>query len=276
MTKSLKCREHNGNFMVEARRGRPPVKCNADNPCDAVQTAKRKLAKATGMHEEQIVIRGTGKPTRKELAAERERLAVADKVAVETNRRKDALAAEIKSRRSSVASEPRSPRNRSVPLAQAAKAELEAVGWTVQGRAYMMELDTEEDVSPDEMAEITAVRGAESLVMVWSNGSLMSQDYSMWHSKPSKNHMPARRLKFNPDEMTDNELIRAISGMKVTYWNTLGKSEESYVVSGEKLSIEHFYSSNGDEDSARRMVKFIDLNGNGFRHFHVDSLLKVG
>jgi hypothetical protein len=87
--------------------------------------------------------------------------------------------------------------------------------------------------------------------------------------------MPPRKLKINPDEMSDRELIQAIAGMKVTWWNTLGKTE-TYVISADKLSVEHFYASNGEEDTGRRIVKFLDQNGNGYRHFHVEALLKVG
>jgi hypothetical protein len=126
------------------------------------------------------------------------------------------------------------------------------------------------------MAQMTATRGSESLVITWNDGKLASQDYNLWHNRRSLNGMPARKLKFNPDEMTDRELIRAISGMKVTWWNTLGKTEETYVVSGDRLSIEHFYASNGEEDTGRRIVKFLDQNGNGYRHFHAEALLKVG
>lgn len=164
----------------------------------------------------------------------------------------------------------RSPRNPSVPLAQACKAELEALGWTVKGRGW------HEGGDLGDMAEVSAVRGSESLVILWNDGELLSQDYNLWHNRRSLNGMPASKLKFNPDEMTDRELIRAIAGMKVTWWNTLGKTEESYVVSADKLSIEHFYSSNGDEDTGRRIVKFLDQHGGGYRHFHAEALLKVG
>jgi len=126
------------------------------------------------------------------------------------------------------------------------------------------------------MAEVTAVRGSESLVITWNDGKVIRQDYNLWHNRRSLNGMPPYKLKFNPDEMTDRELIRQISGMKVTWWNTLGKTEETYVVSGDKLSIEHFYTSNGEEDTGRRIVKFLDQNGNGYRHFHVEALIKVG
>jgi len=174
-------------------------------------------------------------------------------------------------KRASVITAPvKPPANKSVPLAVACKAELDALGWTGKGRGWIEESD---DAM---MAEVTAVRGSESLVITWNDGKVIRQDYNLWHNRRSLNGMPPSKLKFNPDEMTDRELVRQISGMKVTWWNTLGKTEESYVVSGDKLSIEHFYASNGEEDTGRRIVKFLDQNGNGYRHFHAEALIKVG
>lgn len=275
MTKPLKCRAHSGTFRVEVRRGRPPVNCTEENPCDRV-TTKRKLAKATGLKESQIVVREPSRVERTASAIKNGRKTVTEPVdnkrigaamkeraakAAERPRKAAAKAPEIDS-------EPRSTVSRSVQVAQASRAELEAVGWVAKGRGWT---DGE-----DEMAELTATRGSETIVLTWCNGNLTGQDYSIWHSKPSRNAMPKRRLKFNPDEMTDAELIRAISGMKVTWWNSLAKSEESFTVGTRTLSIEHTFASNGDEDSSRRIVKFVDMNGGGFRHFHVDALLKVG
>lgn len=261
--KRVKCREHDGWFKVVVKPGRPPVRCTEENQCDKAEQIS-KLAKATGLRESQIVIgRPDAKPTRKQLAAERDALEAADKA------QRAAAKAPV------IESEPRSPRNRSVPLAQACKAELEALGWTAKGRGWFEEPDGGEFPGA-EMAEVTAVRGSESLVITWNDGKVSRQDYNLWHSRRSMNGAPASKLKFNPDEMTDRELIRAISGMKVTWWNTLGKTEESYTIGGTTISIEHFYASNGDEDTHRRLVKFVDMNGNGYRHFHVEALIKVG
>jgi len=179
-------------------------------------------------------------------------------------------------KRASVITSPvKPPTNKSVAQAQAAKAELEALGWAAKGRGWFEEPDGGEFPGAM-MAEVTAVRGSESLVITWNDGKVSRQDYNLWHNRRSLNGMPPSKLKFNPDEMTDRELVRQISGMKVTWWNTLGKTEETYVVSGDKLSIEHFYTSNGEEDTGRRIVKFLDQNGNGYRHFHAEALIKVG
>ena len=288
-TKPYKCRTHDGMFRIEVRRGRPPVNCSEGNRCDAFKPkrsrvvtkentataaekrrsnlpseteTKRKLARATGLREEQIII---SKPSRVE------------RVASAIKNRKTSISAEVPFRERPTEARAKAPEmnaesvstaNRSVQVAQAARAELEAVGWTAKGRGW-----TDGD---DAYAELTANRGSETIVITWCNGSLTGQDYSIWHSKPSRNAMPKRRLKFNPDEMTDGELIRAISGMKVTWWNSLAKSEESFTVGTKTLAIEHSFAANGDEDSAKRIVKFVDMNGGGFRHFHVDALLKVG
>lgn len=331
-TKPQTCRTHNGTFRIEVRRGRPPVNCSEDNPCDQAKpkrnrvvtkentaTSAQKLASRTGLRESQIVIK---EPTRVERAAsaiKNRRTAVVEKVPADElipdfrmmdlpalkayarkhfssisklTRRGDLIRAmeaqlaktqaaateevakeavrvtRARAKAPETNSEPRSQGNRSVLVAQAARSELEALGWTAKGRGWT---DGE-----DACAELTATRGSETLVLTWRNGNVTSQDYSLWHTKPSRNAMPKRRLKFNPDEMTDGELIRAISGMKVTWWNSLAQSEESYTIGTKTLSIEHSFTANGDEDSARRIVKFVDMNGGGFRHFHVDALLKVG
>lgn len=334
-TKPQTCRTHNGTFRIEVRRGRPPVNCSEDNPCDNAKpkrnrvvtkentaTSAQKLAAHTGLRESQIVIKEPSRVERTASAIKNRRTAVVEKAADELipdfrmmdlpalkayarkhfssisklTRRGDlirAMEAQIAKTQAAATEEvakeavrvtrarAKAPvqaatekvaalhtDNRSVQVAQAARSELEALGWTAKGRGW-----SEGD---DMCAELTATRGSETLVLTWRNGNVTSQDYSLWHTKPSRNAMPKRRLKFNPDEMTDGELIRAISGMKVTWWNSLAQSEESYTIGTKTLSVEHSFTANGDEDSARRIVKFVDMNGGGFRHFHVDALLKVG
>jgi hypothetical protein len=172
-------------------------------------------------------------------------------------------------------SKPRSQPNPSLALAQEAKRRLEALGWTVKGRAWVEDLM--EDPNPAALAQVTAVRGDETISLTWQDGTLVDQNYSLWSETPSDNGMPAKKLSFNPAEMTDGELVRAVSGMKVTWWNALARSNETAVV-GKKLTIEHIYDTieNGGTDAVKRLIKFVDLNGSGFRAFHVDALLKVG
>lgn len=149
--------------------------------------------------------------------------------------------------------------NPSLPLAMDAKGQLTALGWQVAGKAK------------GTSAQVTATRGAETLIMVWSGGELKAQDYSLSYVKPSDNGVPAHSLSFEPDELTNSELVQILRGMKVTWWNTLGNSTESATV-GNKVSIEHIY----DDDREKRIVKFIAHDGGGFRAFHVAALLKVG
>lgn len=316
--KELSCRVHSGGkFTVEKKAGRPPVSCTAANPCTKMRprkavsaakvstpervaskiknrkadeaTVKKNLAKATGLREEQIVIKDSQVPdfrtmdlpalkayARKHFSSiakltRRGELirAMEAQLAKQEEEQTSEVPAKARAKAPEIDSEPRSAVNRSVAVAQAARAELEAIGWTPKGRGW-----TEGE---DMCAELTATRGKETIVLTWRNGTLVSQDYSLWPTaKVRKGAMPKRRLKFNPDEMTDGELIRAIAGMRVVWWNALAQSEESFTVGTKTLSIEHTFASNGDEDTARRIVKFVDMNGGGFRHFHVDALLKVG
>ncbi len=111
--------------------------------------------------------------------------------------------------------------------------------------------------------------------MNWLDGELIAQNYSMEFEKPSDNGYPPNDLHFNPAEVTDSELVRLIKGMKVTWWNTIAGSKETAVIGG-NVTIEHIFFTNGDEDNSKRIVKFIDHGGGGFRAFHVSALLKVG
>jgi hypothetical protein len=140
------------------------------------------------------------------------------------------------------------------------------VGWVVKGKGGLGE---------HYWAEITASRDAETLVMRWVDTELVTQDYSFEYVKPSRNNVPESQLDFDPSELTDSELVRMIKGMKVTWWNTLGSTKETAII-GDKVTIEHIFFSSGDEDNSKRIVKFIDHGGGGFRAFHVAALIKVG
>lgn len=156
----------------------------------------------------------------------------------------------------------RSADNPSLALAMAAKEQLVNLGWVVQGKA---------DGAGGASAEIQASRGAETLIMRWSAGKVVTQDYSLEYEKPSLNGIPGRKLAFDPEELTDRELVDRIKGMTVTWWNTLANSTETGTI-GNKVAIEHLF----DGDNTKRLVKFIDHSGRGFRAFHVSALMKVG
>lgn len=127
------------------------------------------------------------------------------------------------------------------------------------------------------VVDLTAVRGDEMLIMVWVDGRLMQQDYQLWASdRPSANGKPANALTFDPDECTDRELVRALAGMKCTWWNVLGQKTEEAIIAPKSIKIEHAYNGLGDESPGDRIVKFIEHGGAGYRAFRVAALLKVG
>lgn len=232
--KRYMCRTHNGGvFSIPPRKGRPPVRCTEQYPCDKVNTASTS-----------------------------NRGAIAARVgASEASNRAKQLAKSI--------TRPAEPAvNPNVPLAMAAKAQLEAVGWLVKGKAFI-----DDEGTP--YVHLVASRGPETLVIEWQNGKLLSQQYALEFIKPSENGYPARQLSFDPAELTDSELVRMIRGMKVQWWNTIASSTETAVI-GDKVTIEHMFFTSGDEDNTKRIVKFIDHSGGGFRAFHVSALLKVG
>lgn len=220
--KRFQCRTHQGGiFSVPPRRGRPPVRCTEEFPCDKSTTD-------AGIPE---YVPAESKAT---LASARSKIPA-----------------------------PKGPVGNaaSLALARAAKAQLTAVGWEVQGKAA------------NDRVGITASRGSETLIMAWVDGKLTENSYSLLHEKPSDNGFPQSRLTFNPHETTDSELVRLLQGMKVTWWNTLGGSTESGII-GNKISIEHIFD--GSTENNKRLVKFVDHSGGGFRAFHIEALLKVG
>ncbi len=217
------CRSHPGGiFSYQAKRGRQPVRCTEDNPCDkadqpAESNRERQLAQSiTRPAERAPVVQKEGNP--------------------------------------------------SLILAKEAKSLLEAAGWVCKGRAG-------QDATA--WAHLACSRGDETLVMLWENGELISQNYAMEFVKSSDNGYPDSELRFNPDELTDSELVRMIKGMKVTWWNTIAGAKESAIVGG-TVTVEHIFRDNGDEDNSKRIVKFLDHGGGGFRAFHVGALVKVG
>lgn len=264
--KRYTCRSHPGGiFSIPARRGRPPVRCNADHPCDKSTTVENNVRDVPGVGRVAVVTQTKSdvldfdKMTNAELKAyAREHFSTIGKI---TSRAQmiTALRAQLaKSTPEAVAQGAKS-----VTLAMKAKEQLEAVGWVVKGSAAMG------------IATITASRDAETLVMSWRDGELLRQEYSMEFLKPQDNNIPDNELHFNPDELTDSELVRMIKGMKVTWWNTLASSRESAIIGG-NITVEHIFYASGDEDNSKRIVKFLDHSGGGFRAFHVSAILKVG
>lgn len=238
--KTLTCREHGGTFSVTPGRGRPPTRCGGK--WDACSRAES-FAIPPSEGSDPIV---PAKPPSEQY--------------------KHAM-------------------NESVSLAMAAKERLQAQGWLCKGRAWITE-PTDSLAFPNGStmaggrwgcAEVTATRGDETLFMVWAGGELKQQDYSLWHEKPSANNKPRGSLTFDPDECTDKELIRALAGCKITWWNTLGQFEMSGIIDPVKIRIEHIYNGKGDETPGDRIIHFNDRDtGGGFRAIKLAALLKVG
>lgn len=156
--------------------------------------------------------------------------------------------------------------NPSIGTAMLAQKRLQLMGWECKGHA---------DVSSN-WAALVCTRGEETLLMKWVDGYNTEQNYSLWYEKPSANGKPPNALSFDPDECTDRELVRALAGMKCTWWNVLGQKTEEAVIAPDSIKIEHAYNGHGDEQPGDRIVKFIEHGGAGFRAFRVAALLKVG
>lgn len=242
--KTLQCREHGGTFKVMPRRGRPPVRCTSDNVCSRFPGSSDTISEFVPAEDKPVLERARNKMrTRK---------------------------------REKLSPEASMDRNRSVLPAQAAKARLEPLGWLCKGRAWMEGPSDDGDPGGQMMAEVMATRDGELIILRWQEGLVIQQEYILWDEKPSANGKPSHQLTFDPDECTDRELVRALSGMKVTWWNALGQKEESGVVDATKIEVVHCYNGVGDETPGDRIIKFSDHAGTGFRAFRVAALLKVG
>ncbi len=245
------CRDHGGIFSYHPHRGRQPVRCKPEYPCDRADTES-----PMEMKERTSPI---GIPNRFE--------GVDLRTAKQKREAEAPHPAHATSDGAYLPSTASPGSNPCLPLAKAAKERLVTVGWVVQGRGWFTEAGGH--------AQITASRGDETLSMEWENGEVVSQIYAMEFLNPVKNNYPRSNLHFDPDELTDSELVRMIKGMKVTWHNTIAGSSETAIVGG-TVTVEHIFRDNGDEDNSKRIVKFIDHGGGGFRAFHVSALLKVG
>src|SRR6266481_2711351 len=117
------------------------------------------------------------------------------------------------------------PDDRSLMAAQAAKKKLEPLGWTCKGRAWIHMGRSNITVGPlmigthiwqnlDVMlAEVTASRGEETLIMTWADGECVRQDYSLWDD-PAPGYAgyadsrPWNKLTLDPHELSDVELVK--------------------------------------------------------------------
>jgi hypothetical protein len=206
-----------------------------------------------------------GKPTREEVTAKVEAANAKARRKARSESRTDAKTAEPRFR-ASEETKTAHGREKSLGLAQKAKAQLVAQGWEVQGSAK------------GELVTISAHRGEELLSIVWKDGVAIDQNYSLWSvDKPSKNgEVPPHSLPFDPDWAPDSEVAAHLVGMKVTWWNRISGKEEHGVCGHGTISIEHRYDGAGHEIPSERLIKFLDGAGGNFRLIQLGQLLKVG
>jgi hypothetical protein len=260
--KSIDCREHGGRFTIEARRGRPPVRCSPDNQCDVVinETRPRKGKQATPAEVKAAADRAMNQPRAAQTASRIKNRRAAERL----QEAREEIATVMATPPPESAVQPRSLAKGVLAKARAAKSHLEALGWKVVGQG-----------SADQIS-VTGSRGEETISIIWHANGTVSQNYSLWDmDQPRANEKPASKLGFDPDELPDRELVERISGMKVTWWNRLASGEESAVIP-DKVIIEHCYNGIGNETPGDRIVKFVDVMGGGFRAFRVGALMKIG
>lgn len=248
--KTIQCRAHGGTFQITPKRGRPPVNCTTENPCSRTEVRRKRAAREIA-----------------QVTHERLTKAEAEEKTIRAAVKRAAARQESPNGAPEKPSAAITGANLSVPLAMTARDMLEAQGWACTARS----------VGPQGV-EMHASRGTERIVVVWEAGEVVSQTYSLWDmEKPSANGKPANRTKlsFDPDEMTDSELIRALSGMRVVWWNRIAQGEESATIPS-KAQVVHTYNGVGDETPADRVITFVDAHGSGFRSFRVGALMRIG
>jgi len=296
--RTLPCRVHGGNFSVPVKRGRPPVKCGGEYPTctKAGENAKPRESRSAksgwcrcdeqGNEPHERGIEGC-KYADDSVAVQEaaDRKSYIKRVAREDRERREApyrVAAAEKPRTAvqNARVEPQKTKARAVPCeaALAAKKSLEAQGWTVNGRAWIdpVEIAPGETLGGVYCTEIMAARGEERITINWRGDKLVDQQYSMWDmEQPQNNDMPEKGLSSEFDEYTDRELVSAMAGQKVTWWNKLGKNKET-AYCPDSVKIVHVYNGIGDETPADRVVTIVDHGGTGFRSFRVGQLLKIG
>lgn len=240
----INCRDHGGTFERPAKRGRPPVRCSDDNMCSAHPANKPRKARKAAPLPEALT------PTR------RTRAQVVDA----------GVAANVKAPES--VPEPSVEVPASVAKALETKALLEPQGWTCHAKR----------TGDGNGVEFHASRGIERIAIVIStNGTVVFQEYTLWDTqKPSTNEMPsgARKLSFNPDEMTDKELVTMLKERTVFWWNRISKKEESATIPA-KVQITHTFNGHEDEVPGDRVITFVDMHGGGFRTFRQGALMRL-
>lgn len=251
--KRITCRVHGGTFEIVPKRGRPPVNCTDNNTCT-------KHPRWAPNDEGPIRTRRTpkGAPIPK-ATVKREN----GRTRVETL--PESLRAPVKAPQS--VPEPRSEVPASLAKALEAKGLLEAQGWTCHAKR-----------AADGGVEFHASRGIERIAMLIDpNGVVAKQDYSLWDTqKDSANGLPsgARRLPFNPDELSDRELASMLAERTLIWWNRISGKEEKATCPA-KVQITHTFNGHDDEVPADRVITFVDMMGGGYRTLRQGALMRM-
>jgi hypothetical protein len=250
-TKKIKCRTHGGFFTVEARRGRPPVKCTEDNQCDAQRVPTSASSGRVRIESNQpVATLNVGRSANMASSKTRTSAATAASESVSDSAGNASWQA---------------GRQATVKEVNRVFTELSKLGWNAK-RSW-------EDKTT---AEITATRGDEMIYVTVTNGQ-SSMQYSLWSfDKPQENGKPTSKLPFDPDEIGDRELVRLLAGVKVTWYNRLSGKEEHAYCGAVAIRVEHGYNARGDEMPGERIIKFTDPDDKHFKAFRLDQLLKVG
>lgn len=266
----IECQEHGGTFERLSQRGRPPRVCPDDNPCTGVRKARQ--VRSNARKTSQVAPKASGGRRPGKVAQ-----TTAERVSSKTG-------VPVKAVRGSqtVATPAVVKNNPSVPIARELREQLEPLGWTCHARGFFD--------SQVGMVDFSATRDSEMITIMITDGKITSQRYSIWNDeRPAANGAPAARLTFDPDELSDVELIRKLAGKKVIWWNTLGKNREVGILpktDQKKISVQHCITmteGEPDELPGSRVITFVDQAvdsqgnpvGTGFRSFKVGSLLAV-
>lgn len=310
-TKTLPCRLHGGTFTIEAKRGRPPVKCGGDYPaCSKAGTVKPEHVSRSAKSGWCKCANRPGLPPSHARGVEGckyytpvdPEVAKTERVSLRRLKRDVQNAVtEAHGRRARAAQKPRKPLDQvhtpeetreakaatqrgnqailsaTVALAMEAKAKLEAQGWTCEGRGWVDPVEINgKAMGGTPWAELIAARGEEMITLRWTGDKLVDQQYSLWDmEQPHKNEMPEEGISSEFDEYTDKELVARMAGQRVTWWNKLGKNKET-AFCPDTVKVAHAYNGVGDETPADRIITICDRGSGGFRSFRVGQLLKIG
>ena len=166
--------------------------------------------------------------------------------------------------------------NPSVPIARELREQLEPLGWTCHAKGYFTDSDK------IGVVDFSATRDTEMITVEIIGGKVIKQHYSIWNDdRPALNKKPQAKLTFDPEELSDAELVGKLAGKRVAWWNPLGGNREYGRLpesEGKKITVQHVITmddGNPDELPGSRIVTFVDQDGTGFRSFKVGALMAV-